>query len=117
MVLFIRFDVLVQAITCRARRVAHVGSSAMKCVNATGGRRSEVWCEVPAELARGYLRSGRPAGVGAPVDRASSRCSATSRPGRRNARERRGCGGIGSRVMARVLTPQAEDFPRWYQDV
>ena len=25
--------------------------------------------------------------------------------------------GLGFRLMARVLTPQAEDFPRWYQDV
>src|SRR5262245_5522127 len=24
---------------------------------------------------------------------------------------------VGCRLMARVLTPQAEDFPRWYQDV
>src|SRR5262245_37319325 len=24
---------------------------------------------------------------------------------------------VGCRLMARVLTPQGEDFPRWYQDV
>jgi prolyl-tRNA synthetase len=52
--------------------------------------------------------------VRAPVGPAEGRSSV---PVHRVRSDRRAAGWLGCRVMARVLTPRGEDFPRWYQDL